>query len=221
MKHLISPNYTHEKLEPPLFKDVVDVFEDRMRHWLLEPAKSLLKIKHGSVPAIALAINYIEGIEIYESGCDSKDKSREFFVRGYKRIFSPVSGETYMQDSIAKALYKLLRCGFAHDAMFRSGIYFNLEIEEAMIITWPKKNGEFDPNGKFESAIINPKRFIECIEIHFNNYMKSLRSKKSNDTQEKFKKAVELKWAIGKPSPFVGMTEGEMAAKIKKRPSTL
>lgn len=174
MKHLISPNFSHDKLETPLFKEVVDVFEDRMRYWLIGPAKKLLTIRHGEVGAVALAMNYIEGIEIYMSGSDSKGKSEEFFRRGYKKIFAVVSGSDYIQDAIASGLYKMLRCGFAHDGMFRSGIYFSTVRKEAILIAWPKKNGRFDPDGKLESAIINPKGFVRCIELHLDSYLHRL-----------------------------------------------
>lgn len=207
MKHLISPNFTHDKLEPPLFKDVVDVFEDRMRYWLIGPAKKLLTIKHGEVAAVALAMNYIEGIEIYMSGNDSEGKSKEFFRRGYKKIFAVVSGSDYIQDAIADGLYKMLRCGFAHDGMFRSGIYFSTVRKEAILITWPKKNGQFDPDGKLESAIINPKGFVRCIELHLDSYLRELRQKKPNDVQDRFRAAVAMKWKLGQQGAFVGMTE--------------
>ena len=207
MKHFVSPNFPSEKLEPPLFKDVIDVFEDRMRYWLIEPAKKLLAVRHGEVAAVALATNYIEGIEIYSSGKDSKGRSKEFFRRGYKKVFAPVSGPDYMQDAIADALYEMLRCGFAHDGMFRTGIYFSTVRKEAMLITWPKKNGQFVPDGKLESAIINPKGFVRCIELHFNAYLRELRARKENDAQTRFKAAVALKWRLGEPGPYVGMTE--------------
>lgn len=207
MKHYVSPNFTHEKLEPPLLKDVIDVFEDRMRYWLLEPAKQLLKVKHGEVAAVALATNYIEGIEIYISGKDSNRKSKEFFRRGYKRIFAAVSGPDYIQEAIADGLYELLRCGFAHDGMFRSGIYFSSIRKEAMLITWPNKNGQFDPSGKLHSVIINPKGFLRCVETHLNEYLRELRSKKPNEAQERFRAAVELKWNLGEPAPLIGMTQ--------------
>lgn len=207
MKHFVSPNFPPEKLEPPLFRDVVDVFEDRMRYWLIEPAKRLLAVPHGEVAAVALVTNYIEGIEIYASGEDSKGRSKEFFRRGYRRIFSAVSGPDYMQDAIAAALYEMLRCGFAHDGMFRSGIYFSKMRKEALLITWPKRNGQFVPDGKLESAIINPESFVRCIEQHFNAYLRELRARKKNETQVRFKAAVDLKWRLGEPGPYVGMTE--------------
>ncbi len=148
-----------------------------MRYWLIEPAKKLLTVKHGEIAAIALATNYIEGIEIYTSGKDSKGRSKEFFRRSYKKIFAAVSGPDYMQDAIANALYDMLRCGFAHDGMFRSGIYFSTVRKEAMLITWPKKNGRFDPDGKLESAIINPKGFVRCIEQHYRDQVAPWRTR--------------------------------------------
>lgn len=208
-QHFVSPNFTHEKLEPPFYKDVVDVFEDRMLNWFLTPAKHLLSVKHGSVAAVALATNYIEGIEIYASGKDSKGKSKEFFRRGFRRIFIAVTGPVYLQDAIADALYDILRCGFAHDAMFRNGIYFSSTRKEAFTITWPKTDGQFDPNGRLQSAIINPAGFIRCIELHFIGYVRELRAKKATVSKENFLAAVNLKWRLGEPGPVVGMTEAE------------
>ncbi|SMF94230.1 hypothetical protein SAMN02949497_1539 [Methylomagnum ishizawai] len=208
----ISPNYTHKKLEPPFFRDQIDVFEDRIRHWLIEPAKTLLKHKHGKIPAVFLVINYIEGIEIYISGEDSKNKSKDFFKRGYKRIFASVSGEDYMQDAVAEGLYEMLRCGFAHDAMFRDGIYFSDIRKEAMFIDWPKINGKFDSCAKLKSVVINPARFIECIEIHFDFYLKELKSIHPNVAQENFKKAVKLKWPLAGTSRLIDVTEDEFYA---------
>jgi len=207
MRHLISPNFTHEKLELPLYKDIVDVFEDRMRYWLLVPAKKLLKERHGDIAAVSLATTYIEGIEIYISGEDSNRKSKEFFRRGYKRIFAPVSDLVYLQDAIADALYELLRCGFAHDAMFRSGIYFSRMRKEAITVTWPRKDGRFDHNGRLESAIINPRRFIECIELHLDTYVGELRARTPGPAKEKFLAAVALKWRLNEPGGYVGLSE--------------
>jgi len=72
VRNYISPNFTWEKLENPSFDDLVDVFEDRLRNWLLEPAKSLLQLPHGFVAAISLLLTYFESIQTYISGQDSK-----------------------------------------------------------------------------------------------------------------------------------------------------
>ena len=209
MRHFISPSFTHEKLEVPLYKDLVDVFEDRMLYWVIGPAKKLLKLKHGEVAAVALATNYIEGIEIYISGKDSKGKSRAFFKRSFRRIFRPVPGEPFMLDAVADALYDSLRCGFAHEGLFRSNIYFSSSRKEALTITWPKKGGRFDPNGKLESAVINPARFVGGVEHHFTEYVKELRSRKETSAKGPFLAAVGMKCGLSKPGDLIAMTEEE------------
>lgn len=211
MRHFVSPNFTHEKLEPALYRDIVDVFEDRLLYWVIVPSKKLLELKHGAIPAVALATNYIEAIEIFISGQDSKRRSKEFFRRGFKRIFGPVGGELYMQDALADALYDSLRCGFAHDAIFRRGIAFNSRMKRAMVVTWPKKNGRLDPEAEMSSAIINPRRYVECIELHFTEYVSELRSRRETPAKAAFLRAIELKWRLGQPGPYVGMTEEQLA----------
>lgn len=112
-----------------------------------------------------------------------------------------------MQDAIANALYDFLRCGFSHDAMFRNRIYFSTERKEALTITWPKKDQEFDPAGKLESAFINPNRFCKAVRQHFTQYIGTLRAGTDLPLKSNFLAAIQLKWELGKPGPFVGMTE--------------
>jgi hypothetical protein len=177
-----------------------------MLHGLLNPTKHLLKIKHGSVAAIGLATNYIEAIEIYASGKDSKANSKKFFCRGFNRIFAAVVGPPFMQEAIAAALYSSLRCGFVHEANFGHSIYLSEVRKEAFTVTWPRKNGEFDPNGHLQSAVINPTGFIRCIEIHFKDYVRQLRAKESTN-KVNFLAAIELKWRLGPEGPLIAMTE--------------
>ena len=206
---MVSPNFNSKKLEPPFYKDVLDVFEDKIAGWLIMPAKKLLDIPHCSIAAVALATNYIEGIEIYISGSDSKGQSQEFFRRGFKRIFAAEALSENMLVVVANAIYESLRCGFSHDGMFRNRIVFDNARKEAITITWPMKNGEFDPNGKLESAVINPARFVDCIELHFKQYIKELRSKNSTEPKDKFLEAIKLKWQLEESAPIIAMTEKE------------
>jgi len=187
----------------------VDVFEDRMLYWLIHPAKELLKIPHGEVAAVALATSYLEAIEIYLSGLDSKGRSREFFIRGFPAVFAKNTGPDFMHVAFASALYELMRCGFAHEGAFRDGIYFSRTRPEAFLITWPKKDRDFDPKGKLQSAVINPQRFLEGIEGHFRSYIRELRRMSKSPLHERFKAAVDLKWAVGGSERIVGLTEDQ------------
>jgi len=207
--HFISPSYTHRKLEPPFFRDVVDVFEDRMLNWLVKPAKALLKVPNGDVPAVALATNYFEGIEIYIAGRDSKGQSEKFFARGFKRVFPSFSGPEYLRAAVHSSFYKLLRCGFAHDAMFRDGIYFSSVRKEPITVSWPRTNGVFDSDGKLEAAIINPRTFVESVEKHLTDYIRELRRTADSEVKSNFLKAVEVKWHLSGRERNLGMTEDE------------
>ena len=207
--HFVSPRFTHVKLEPPFFRDVVDVFEDRMKYWFIGPAKLLLGAEHGEVAAVALTMPYFEGIEIYLSGEDSKGRSREFFMRGFRRVFPGFTGPEYLYERVASGLYESLRCGFAHDAMFRHGIYFSDVRKEPFTLTWPKKNGEYDLEGQLESAIVNPRSFVEGVERHFQNYVRELKAVGESEIKKKFQAAADVKWHLLSRERSIGLTEEE------------
>jgi hypothetical protein len=199
--HFISPSFTHEKLESPTYEDLVDVFEDRVRKWFLLPASKLLELPNCDIAAVALLSNYFEGIEIYISGQDSRNRSAEFFARGFGRVF--LIQHPTLSGKITTAIYNQARCGFAHDGMFRNRVFFSRARTDPILVTWPKKDGVFDEAKTVESIVINPSRFYESIELHFNRYIKRLREGANTV------KAVDLKWALEAPDPAVGMTQDE------------
>lgn len=207
--HFISPAFTHEKLDAPSFADLVDVFEDRTRHWLLEPAKHLLKTTHGAVAAVALLLGYFEGIEIYCSGQDSVGKSKEFFRQGFKRVFSPDPEGEHVFDEIINALYVQARCGFAHDGLFRNRVFFSDVRPQPLTVTWPWRDRQFVKDGHLESVVVNAALFCESIETHFAKYVSALRSESDATLKANFQAAVGLKWGLNEPDCVIGMTERE------------
>ena len=209
MIQLISPHYTYKKLEPPFYKDLVDVFEDRIRYWMLYPAKKLLSNHIDQVAALGILLNYLEAIEIYTTGKDSKNKSYDFFIRSFSKVFAITEGGKSGIDECAKALYVQARCGFAHDGGFRNRVFIKDTTKNAIVITWPMENGRFVYNRGVESIIINPIRFYKVIEIHFEKYLKELKARKDQDLVNSFKKAVDLKWGLDIEYVNFGMTEEE------------
>ncbi len=208
-QYFISPTFTHEKLESPSYDDLIDVFEDRTRNWLLLPASKLLDMPHCEIAAVGLLVNYFEGIEIYVTGEDSKRQSEEFFARGFGRVFSAEGHDPSFSRKIAAAIYSQARCGFAHDGMFRNRVFFNRVRPEPILVSWLKKNGVFDQSREVESISINPSRFYESIETHFNRYVKTLREAVDAEAKSAFKNAVALKWGLDEPDRVIGMTEDE------------
>jgi hypothetical protein len=209
MIQLISPHYTYKKLEPPFYRDLVDVFEDRMRYWMLYPAKKLLGNRIEQVAALGILLNYLEAIEIYVRGEDSKNKSYEFFKNSFSKVFAITVGDESAIDECAKALYLQARCGFAHDGGFRNRVYVKDSTKNAIITIWPKKDGEFVFDKGVESIIINPIRFYKIIEIHFENYLEKLKLRKDKDIVDSFKNAVDLKWGLDIEHVNFGMSEEE------------
>lgn len=212
MIHLISPNYTYKKLEPPLYKDLVDVFEDRMRYWMLYPAKKLLNDPNDQVAALGILLNYLEAAEIYTTGKDSKKKSFEYFCSSFSRVFALTEGDDNGINECAKAIYVQARCGFAHDGGFRNKVFIRDTTKNAIVLTWPKENGHFVFDKGVESIIINPVRFYKVIEIHFENYIKKLRDGNDKELVNSFKSAVDLKWGLDIEYVNFGMTEEEFKA---------
>jgi len=204
--NFISPRFGHQKLESPIYEDLVDVFEDRMRHWFLKPAERLLETPDCQIAAVALLIAYFEGIAIYLSGEDSKNRSFEFFTEGFSKVFSIDHEDKSSSKIIARAIYDQARCGFAHDGMFRNRVFFSDVPSRPLLVSFRKKNGILDLS-QFESIVINPFRFLESIRIHFEGYVKSLREGSDTNLKRAFQNAVRLKWALGEDSHAIGMTE--------------
>ena len=207
-RHFISPNFGHEKLESATYEDLVDVFEDRMRNWFLMPAELLLEIPHCQIAAVALLIAYFEGIAIYLTGKDSKNRSFEFFADGFSKVFSIQHEDKDSARIVARAIYDQARCGFAHDGMFRNRLFFSDVQSKPLIVSFPKKNGVLDLS-QVESILINPSRFCESIRIHFERYLKSLRDGSDGTIKQAFETTVKLKWALDEPERGIGMTEEE------------
>ena len=174
----------------------------------MAPAMKLLDSNDFSVASVSLATSYFEGIEIYHSGEDSKNQSKVFFRRGFFRVFQ-MGGESApaVRERVADGLYDLLRCGFAHDSMFRSGINFSTVRKEPLLVTMKRKDGQFDPSVPLESVVINPRAFVEGVERHFTSYVRELRRAHNQPLKENFEKAVALKWRLGQAGKTVGMTE--------------
>ncbi|MBV5322677.1 MAG: hypothetical protein JZU60_02445 [Ilumatobacteraceae bacterium] len=203
----ISPNFTHEKLENASYMDLVDVFEDRMLSWLLEPMGHLLGHPNGEVAAMALAMSYFEGIEIYQSGKDSKDHSKEYFRRGFQRVFLVETEGAHFFDELVNALYVQARCGFAHDGLFRNRVFFISTLGRPILATWPKVNGMFDEKGHLESVVINPTLFCDALRVHFARYVASLRAQTEEEIKRNFLAAIALKWGLDEPDRVIGISE--------------
>ena len=212
-KTFISPHFPSEKLDSPSIEDLIDVFEDRLRGWLLDPAKKLLADPVDRVAGFALSLPYFEGISIYMHGEDSESRSRQFFRDGFAAVFHPSGLKPALLERIADVLYKDGRCGFFHDAMFRTRVYFSEYYGEPLVIAVPKINGVIDETGEIQTIVVHCPKYFEYLEAHFTKYVARLRDSSESDLRSKFQAACDLKWGLGSPPPVIVTLRGSVDRK--------
>lgn len=208
MNTQVSPNFADDKLTNPSLDDLIDVFEDRVRCCMLEPAKMLLDVA-GGIPAVCLLMTYFEGYAIYRDGMDSVGKSKAFFRQAFLDIFAHTGLPEDLLARVAELLYEDARCGFFHDGFFRSRVLFSTRGQGALEVTVPRVDGKPDQNGDIQSVLINPRQLCATIEGRFAEYVRLLRDPRQVRLRANFKKAVDMKWRLALPGPIVGVGEQE------------
>jgi hypothetical protein len=205
---MISPNFPDEKLDNPSLEDLIDVFEDRIKSWVIEPACVLLGMPHGFVAAMGLLLTYFEGYAIYRRGKDSKGQSKVFFREGFRDVFRNVTVDPALLDRVSDVLYGDARCGFFHDGMLRERILISEQFEAEFVVTVPKIDGKPDQTGPIASILINPRSFCRTVATHFVDYVEALRDATNTALRANFQAAVDAKWSPDTSVP-IGMSEHE------------
>jgi hypothetical protein len=205
---MISPNFSDEKLAAPTLDDLIDVFEDRIRWWLLEPARALIETPHGFVAAICLLLTYFEGYAMYRRGEDSKTQSKAFFREAFTDVFKNPQTDTAFLARLADVLYEDGRCGFFHDGTARDRILFSPQFAAEFVVTVPKVTGQVDKTGTIESILLNPRFFYNAVERHFVAYVKALRDPGNSLLRANFQATVDLKWSPNE-CIAIGMSEDD------------
>lgn len=195
MQTLISPHYPQDKLEEPTLEDLIDVLEDRVKYWLLEPAKMLSTDPHGQVAGLALLLGYFEGIWIYVQGQDSRDRSKRFFKEAFIDVFRIGGLSPGLLVRVAEVLYEDARCGFFHDGLFRHRIYFGKNVGGCLRVTLPRRDdGSLDEAGEIQSILLDVEEFSKFVEGHFGNFIARLRDPDQVELITKFKDICRQKW---------------------------
>jgi hypothetical protein len=202
----ISPTFTTDKLENPRVDDIIDVHDDRIRNWLLNPAATLLGQKHGSPAALCILLTYFEGAWSYKVATSSKGRSKEFFRLGFADVFKSSGVPEQVLLRIGDLLYVDARCGFFHDGMFRERVYF-AEMNKDLVITLPKKAGKLDLMGDIQSVLIDVGRCYDAVTRHFNANVAFLRNTDNWMERNAFFAFFKSQCDWESPGPIIGMPE--------------
>ena len=182
---MISPNFAPDKLDLDSIEDWIDIFEDRIVHWILKPASHLLKYPNSFFAVCQLLMPYFEGIAIYLNGRQSKRKPKRFFADGFVAVFQSSGFQEDFLRRVADILYEDARCGFFHDNMIRKRIFFK-KAESAICPNVPKVNGQIDIHGEITAIIIDSEKLLNEIENHFTQYIRSLRDQTGTNLRNDF-----------------------------------
>ncbi len=160
----VSPKYEKQSLRSGEIT-AVDVFEDAIRGWILDYAVRLADLRE---PAAGMAIMllvaaYPETIECYFTGEDSKQKSKQFFTNGMKRVFPELAG---VPETELNSICDDLRNGLYHGSMLKGSVVLE---PDGPAISYAVDKQVFT---------INPFAFLRRVQEHFNEYVKLLRSKR-------------------------------------------
>ncbi len=170
--HKTSPKYYVTKLHNPTFDDIVDVYEDRVNGWLIEPAKIINSYEHSGLSVLHIIFAYFEGHAAFYHGIDTNNQSNKCFRRAFKVVFPQISSHPLV-DQIMDILWFDGRNGLAHIGFPRRRIVlqdgdpvFRFEVNEN--------------NDKIIRVHIDRNKIVQGVEEHLVRYIARLR-----DPQEK------------------------------------
>ena len=217
MKQRLTPNYDHRKVANPTCADLVDVFEDAWKGYVLAQVETLLNNPDGDIAAMTLLSAYFESIEALHRGTCSEGHSREFFVCGFLRVFDRTS-DPHAAEIAARSIYRNVRCGVAHTGFPTRTVHFHRMNSNAFIVTYPlRPDGQLDTSRPVQSVLVNAARMHAAVDRHLHRYLEALRRPDEVTLRSNFDRLMRSSWGIGEDDNVVGMPEEEFLAPAPRK----
>ena len=185
---MISPHFDSKYLENPTLDKRIDVFEDRIRHWIIDQAKTVLHQPHGIMASLLISSVYFELYAIYSRGEDSGRRSKDFFTVGFNSVFNIDDESDEMTKMMAEAFYHHVRCGLYHFGTVKPRIALDGETDLLSFTVDQEVDDEYD----FSSAVFNPAKWIDVIDRHFAKYIDRLRDDRETELRSNFLRAWQI-----------------------------
>jgi len=134
----LSPSFTSEKLrgENDTIENRIDVYEDRVRGWLVKWAEYLSAVKiddrkHAGFAVLHLSLAYFEPFMVFLRGREAaRGKSSEFFRAGVLEVFPELKNDAD-RDEILRILWEDGRNGLFHRGIALKRIRLRDDLERA------------------------------------------------------------------------------------------
>ncbi len=147
---------TNRLLDPANVLDKIAIYERQVTEWFIKPAIKLSKNIDEGFICLMICLSYIEGVEQYRQGKNSKGNSSIFFKSSLNRIYTNVFSNSELQNIFDEA-----RNGLFHDGMSRGSV---------IISNTYAKSIEFNS----DELLINPQMLIADIKQDFESYIQEL-----------------------------------------------
>lgn len=183
---LISPRFGPEKLASGRIEDFIDVYEDRLKGWMLDRADQMAQLPNGEFAALAIALAFFEPHWSFVVGETSNNRSRQYFKKGFMDVFpvptpGPGMGEppADFPDRVANYVYERARCGLFHSGMARTGI---------LIADYPQALNVSTHLETFEigAVIVNVRIVLSTIRYALDVYVTKVRTVTQEEARRKF-----------------------------------
>ncbi len=177
-------------LNPQNIDDKILIYERQVKEWFIKPAELLLETlgEAGSAFIIlSVCLSYLEGIQQYIEGKDSKRESKEFFTKSFQRVYATAG----LDDRAVRDVYDEARCGLFYDGMTRSRIVYNL-----------KQNVSFrkTDNKSQEMYEFRPRLCLEDMKADFNSYTKELQDPNNITRRDRFDGLYDITQSSSEPN---------------------
>lgn len=165
----ISPKHNTDDIHEPLsLNKEVEVFEHRVKGWILNHALALMNgSKHSGFAVLMLLVVYPEMIQQFIEGnpSDTESRTSDFFCRGFVEIFK--TSEPELNDFAEIALfYDLARNGMYHSGSTKRGLVLEDKMPRfPQAVVFDRQSNTF---------YLNLAAFAEDIRVHFDKYIESI-----------------------------------------------
>ena len=188
----ISPKFRRGAFPKVLRReDMISIFEDRIKGWVIGPAQRLLeRDPESGFAALAIITTYFEMIAKYQGidsveppasiEPDSPTERGTLFQNGFRAAFSAQNPP--LNDRVPELYYLHVR-----NALYHAGFPgTKIAIDDTL-------SGPFRYSADSSIALtLNPTHIILAVRDHFERYIAELRAPTQNDLQIKFEKRFKL-----------------------------
>jgi hypothetical protein len=160
----ISPRYDETKLSPGTLEDKIDVFEDQILGWLVEPAKLMADSQHSGFATLAIALAYFEPLGQFLEGKSAGSHAQ--FSLGLKEVFPELSK---VDPALCSELYNQLRCGMFHRGITKGKVRIARGQDFPVVLAGPSANS-------VSHIVVDPWLLLQAVEAHVCKFSAQLRN---------------------------------------------